>query len=232
MSSLKVYIVDTFDKSFAENREALSHSLSPYRTAKLAKLAPEPGENFTSSRRASNYDLCLAAGLVTDIGLKAYGLREKDMKYGFIAKGKPVFLDYPEIRFNISHAGHYAVAAFSEEFEPGIDIESSLRISNGIIYGFFTEGERELILSAPDEISKRMMFGRIWTVREAFMKATGLGISAPRDAYETVMKDGRLAIRQQIFDGEFGTYEMKPLDEYCISVVAGRLTNIESQARG
>ena len=92
MSSLKVYIVNTHDSSFADNREALSRSLSQYRTEKLARLTPrqEDGSEL-SSRRASNYDLCLAAGLVTDIGLQTYGLREKDMKYGFTAKGKPVF---------------------------------------------------------------------------------------------------------------------------------------------
>ncbi len=232
MSSLKVYIVDTLDSSFADNREALSHSLSPYRTNKLARLAPRPEDRYSSSRRASNYDLCLAAGLVTDIGLQTYGLRERDMKYGFTAKGKPVFINCPEIKFNISHAGHYAVAAFSDEFEPGIDIESSLRISSGIIYSFFSEGERNMILSAPDDVSKRLMFGRIWTVREAFMKATGLGLATPRDAYETIMKDGKLAIRQEVCDGEFGTYEMAPIDEYCISVVAGKNINFESQARG
>ncbi len=232
MSSLKVYIVDTLDSSFADNREALSHSLSSYRMEKLARLAPRMESGIISSRRTSNYDLCLAAGLVTDIGLQTYGLREKDMKYGFTAKGKPVFLNYPEIKFNISHAGHYAVAAFSDEYEPGIDIESSLRISNGIIYSFFTESERNMILSAPDDISKRLMFGRIWTVREAFLKSTGLGLATPRDAYETVMKDGRLSVRQQVCDGEFGTFEMAPMDEYCISVVAGKNINFESQARG
>ena len=83
MSSLKVYVVNTLDPSFADNREALAHSLSSYRTEKLEKLAalPETTGNGFSRMRATNYDLSLAAGLVTDIGLQTYGLREKDMKY-------------------------------------------------------------------------------------------------------------------------------------------------------
>ena len=232
MSSLKVYIVNTLDESFAQNREALAHSLSPYRTAKLERLAASRAQDNLSRRRADNYELCLAAGLVTDIGLSAYGLREKDMKYGTAANGKPVFLNHPEIHFNISHAGHFAVAAFSDDYELGIDIESSLRISNRIIYSFFSEGERELILACPDDYSRRLMFGRIWTMHEAFVKSTGLGMAVPRNSYEAVTKDGRLAIRQDLCEGEFGAYEMNPIEDYCVSVVAARNINIESQARG
>ena len=232
MGAVKVYIVDTLDASFAENREALAHSLSQYRTEKLEKLAAA-GENPDIRRlKANNYDLCLAAGLVTDIGLKNYGLREKDMKYGFTGRGKPVFLNCPELHFNISHSGHYAVAAFSEEFDPGIDIERCSRISNRIIYSFFSEGERQMILDRDTDEERKLMFGRIWTVREAFMKATGMGIAAPRDGYEAVMKEGRMAISQHCCEGEFGTFEMAPLDDYCISVVAGRLANAGALARG
>ena len=231
MDSLKVYIVDTHDRSFAENREALSAMLSPYRRAKLERFATA-GTEAAASRRANNYDLCLAAGLVTDIGLKEYGLRERDMKYGTGPGGKPVFLNCPGIHFNIAHSGHYAVAAFSEEYEPGIDIEDCRRISNRVIYGFFGERERELIMAAPDEETKMLMFGRIWTVREAFVKSTGLGLSVPRDAYETVMKEGRLAISQRVCEGEFGTRELTPIGDYCISVVAGKNIHFERQARG
>ena len=231
MDSLKVYIVDTHDESFTENREALSRMLSPYRRAKLERFA-SAGTETAAARRANNYDLCLAAGLVTDIGLKAYGLNESDMKYGTAAGGKPIFINHPEIRFNISHAGHYAVAAFSDEYEPGIDIEDCRRISNRIIFGIFGEEERRLIMEAPDEATRMQMFGRIWTVREAFVKSTGLGLATPRDAYGTVMKNGRLAITQRVCEGEFGTRELSPIGDYCISVVAGKNINFERQARG
>lgn len=230
MGAVRVYIVDTLDKSFVDNREVLAQSLSSYRTEKLKELAMVNDETNVRHLKATNYDLCLAAGLVTDIGLQSYGLREKDMKYGFVGRGKPVFLNRPEIHFNISHSGHYAVAAFSEEFDPGIDIERCSRISNRIIYSFFTEGERELILSRESEEEQRHMFGRIWTVREAFMKATGMGIATPRDGYEAVIKEGRLAVSQTCCDGEFGTFEMTPLGDYCISVVARRLVSSASIA--
>ena len=231
MDALKVYIVDTHDESFAENREALSRMLSPYRRAKLERFV-SGGPEGAAARRSNNYDLCLAAGLVTDIGLKDYGLREKDMKYGTAAGGKPIFLNHPEIRFNISHAGHYAVAAFSDEYEPGIDIEDCRRISNRIIFSIFGEEERKLIMEAPDEETRMRMFGRIWTVREAFVKATGLGLATPRDSYSTVMKDGRLAISQRVCEGDFGTRELSPIGDYCISVVAGKNIHFERQARG
>ena len=230
MGDLRVYIVDTMDASFAENREALVRSLSPYRAAKLEKFTGSADDAHAGQVKAANYNLCLAAGLVTDIGLKTYGLREKDMSYGFTGRGKPVFLNRPDIRFNISHSGQYAVAVFSQTYDPGIDIERCSRISNRIIYSFFTEGEREMILSQPDEDSRRRMFGRIWTIREAFMKATGMGMATPRDGFETVMKDGRLGIRQSCAEGEFGTCEIMPLGDYCISVVAGPVLAGQEQA--
>lgn len=230
MGALRVYIVDTLDKSFTENREALASSLSTFRRNKLSRFSMTEADKDARHMKATNYDLCLAAGLVTDIGLSTYGLREKDMKYGLNPHGKPVFLNHPDIKFNISHSGHFAVAAFSEEFDPGIDIERCSRISNRIIYSFFTEGERRLILSQQNELEQSRMFGRIWTVREAFMKATGLGLSAGREGYEAVLKDGRLAISQNLFDGEFGTYEMNPVGEYCISVVGARNVKTGVQA--
>lgn len=233
MGDIRVFIVDTKDPSFAGNREALLTNLSEYRIGKIqacsANLRTNAADEALAARHEAVRDLCIAAGLVTEIGLGQYGLHEKDMQYGFVGRGKPVFLNHPEIHFNISHSGHYAVAAFSEKYDPGIDIEQCSRVSSRIIYGFFSESERELILSQPDEASRRLMFGRIWTVREAFVKAGGMGIAAPKDGYRAVLRDdGRLAIEQECFEGRFGTFELNPVGDYCISVVGRQLSGAEA----
>ena len=90
--------------------------------------------------------------------------------------GKPFFVNYPDIFFNISHSQTALAVAFSRN-EIGFDIENINRRRNslGIAKRFFTKREIELCDRANQASSD--IFLRIWTAKEAMLKLSGTGIS-------------------------------------------------------
>ena len=81
---------------------------------------------------------------------------------------------------NLSHSGSRAVLAVSDG-AVGIDIEPVREYSMKIVRRFFSEREQAYV-----SMNGAEGFFRIWTLKEAFMKATGEGISLGIDSFETV----------------------------------------------
>lgn len=100
------------------------------------------------------------------------------LRFSYGTHGKP-HLEC-DLRFNLSHSGGLAVVAVALGREIGIDIE---KLRNGFSFNelaqrFFSPYEAALIRSLPDEPKMREFF-RLWTRKEAYMKALGIGISLP-----------------------------------------------------
>ena len=89
--------------------------------------------------------------------------------------GKPSLLDFPELQFNISHSLDRLVLLFAP-CQCGIDIESLSRSLDfePIMKRFFGPEE---IASWQAQSEPRQAFFRGWTRKEAYLKATGDGIS-------------------------------------------------------
>jgi 4'-phosphopantetheinyl transferase len=99
------------------------------------------------------------------------------------AFGKPALVPapgVPDIRFNISHAAGVVAIALSLDREIGVDVESSDHPVDclDIARSQFSFVEVELLesLSAKD---RRDAFFAIWTLKEAWTKARGAGLSLP-----------------------------------------------------
>lgn len=84
------------------------------------------------------------------------------------------------INFNVSHSGRHALLAFSAAHEVGIDIQQlrSTTDLNGIAERFFAEREVGRWRKLPPE-SRTRAFYACWARKEAFIKATGRGLSYP-----------------------------------------------------
>ncbi len=97
--------------------------------------------------------------------------------------GKPHLADSP-LRFNLSHSGEWAVFAFATGREIGVDVEQ-VRADRDLIpiaHRFFAPSEVECLscLSASEQVEA---FYRIWTRKEAVIKAHGAGLSLPLDSF-------------------------------------------------
>ena len=141
-------------------------------------------EKIKALRMRKDKNLSLGAGVLLDRGLKEYGLCERNMEYGFIQNKKPVFLNAPDVHFNISHSGTMAIAAFSDS-PVGCDIEMCAKADLKLSDRFFTEREAELLHLLPEK-ERDGMFYRLWTIKESYMKYTGEGMSLPLNAFEII----------------------------------------------
>lgn len=103
--------------------------------------------------------------------------------------GKP-YIKNCKIHFNISHCENMLAYAFSDE-EIGIDIERIRPISLNILKRFFSEEEQEYVLGhtpTQDDYKKcentetLERFYRIFTLKEAICKKSGIGIKDLKDA--------------------------------------------------
>ncbi len=87
------------------------------------------------------------------------------------SQGKPYFMSHREIFFNISHSSNYVVCIIGDR-PVGIDIEGGRKGRHNLARSFFDSTEAEWI----EECDSDERFFRIWTLKEAYGKATGRGV--------------------------------------------------------
>ena len=95
----------------------------------------------------------------------------------FGAHGKPSLAERPDVHYNIAHADGIAAVAVSE-FECGIDCERVREYDPRVMKRVCAQAEQALINAAP-EAERGMLFFRLWTLKEAYVKALGRGLSFP-----------------------------------------------------
>ena len=90
--------------------------------------------------------------------------------------GKPRLVK-STLSFNVSHSGDTGLVAVSLCEEIGVDIENWRAIDNreAIVQRHFSEKEKIQWLDVIEE-DKEVIFFKIWTCKEAFIKATGRGL--------------------------------------------------------
>ena len=94
--------------------------------------------------------------------------------------GKPEIATPPiPLRFNLSHTTAHIVCAVTPEYDLGIDIEDTLRTNDvlAIADRYFSEAEMAELQQLSNTEQKTDRFFDYWTLKEAYMKASGEGIS-------------------------------------------------------
>lgn len=129
--------------------------------------------------------------------LAAYlGAEPKKLSFRYSDKEKPALAGAHaarEIEFNISHSGTVALLAFTRGREVGVDVELIRHDFDveGIAHRFFSEHERkELMAFALEE--RHAAFFRCWTRKEAYVKATGAGLSLPLTHFDVSLGAGNI----------------------------------------
>lgn len=114
-------------------------------------------------------------------------LSPPQIQFSTNAYGKP-FVANQSVHFNISHSNELSLYAFSRDTEIGIDIEywRERKYFDGIIDSNFSEQE-QAIYHGLDEPLKIASFYQGWTCNEAYIKAIGMGLSYPLQAFSVEM---------------------------------------------
>ena len=132
------------------------------------------------------FALCRAA--LRAILCSQLGCRNRQLAFGASRHGKPYALVKGKpapIGFNVSHGSAHGLIAFAAEGRLGVDVEepSPTRDLDGLIGSVMGPRERaELALAHGNH--RLHLFYRLWTVKEALIKALGSGFSLDVSRFE------------------------------------------------
>lgn len=135
------------------------------------------------------------------------GLTEEQQKLIRNDYGKPSLEYYPEIYFNISHCNGLAMCVVTDS-ETGADAENIRKFPERVMKRCFTEREMKFVL---DSSNPEKSFFQIWTLKESYVKAIGIGISYPMKNAEFIIENNSITANterhfdfvQIITDNEF-----------------------------
>ena len=90
-----------------------------------------------------------------------------------------------DVRFNVSHSHDLALIAVSRGREVGIDVERIRPLADldSIVMRHFAPAERRILRHAASA-DRLSLFYRYWTLKEAYVKAEGLGMHTSLDAVD------------------------------------------------
>lgn len=144
--------------------------------------------------------------------LSRYGdLAPRDWQFEKNEYGRPSIasdLGYGALQFNISHTEGLIAIAFALERDIGIDVERADRDSDVVQLAdrYFSEHEVRDLHRIPAE-EQKLRFFDYWTLKEAYIKARGMGLSIPLNQFSFdvmnnpgnigLILDPRLGDRQQ-----------------------------------
>jgi 4'-phosphopantetheinyl transferase len=117
-----------------------------------------------------------------------------DLEFCYSKKEKPSLAQRhaeSNIQFNVSHSGGIALYAFAWRRELGIDVEKinpDVEVA-AIARRFFSEHEQKQLLALPSDEQVEAFF-RCWTRKEAYIKATGDGLSLPLSQFDVSLEPG------------------------------------------
>jgi 4'-phosphopantetheinyl transferase len=116
------------------------------------------------------------------------GIAPEDIRFAENAYGRPEIANEAgralDIRFNLSHTAGLVVLALTSGRDVGIDVEAVSRrdASLDIADRFFSPSEAAALRTQPASDRDRRFFD-YWTLKEAYIKARGMGLSLSLDKF-------------------------------------------------
>lgn len=163
--SVHLWIADL--RKWRPRAHDLKHLLSADETGRLNRLKiPSKQNDFLCSR-----------GILRII-LSNYSKEDPgELQIEYSSAGKP-FMQNAEVQFNISHSKDFLICGVSLSGRVGVDIQEIYSISSidWIVNHYFSAEEERYLHAIQSEDIYQMHFFAIWTAKEAFLKAVGLGI--------------------------------------------------------
>lgn len=116
------------------------------------------------------------------------------------AYGKPELVSKQSDRplcFNLSHSGDCMVLAVSRHPQLGVDLENASRNRRvgKIADRFFAPTEVAALLALP-EAQQLERFYDLWTLKEAYIKARGLGLAIALDSFAFSFKEDKISLAE------------------------------------
>jgi 4'-phosphopantetheinyl transferase len=201
-------------------------------------LNPEEIEKVDRFRFKKDRDLSLTARVLVRYLFSLYYSLPPEI-FSFVANsyGKPSLapgsgpLNGEIIKFNLSHTKGIVVCGLCKDYEIGVDVERLGRnASSEIASRFFSRTETDWITQS-SEGEREDRFLNIWTLKEAYIKAKGKGLSIPLDSFSINPKGESIHIKFKDADRrekgwQFFTWRPKPAVQIATAVQAQKPIHI------
>jgi len=144
-------------------------------------------------------------GILNQLIANYLNIKLSDILFEKNKKQKPFIKGYPHLQFNLTYSLNYILIAFRfckenqmnySNLQIGVDVEDVTRSIDIalIIKDYFTFEEQNEILNAP---SPANVFFKLWTRKEALVKATGTGLTNQLKTYNLFPPVSKLLIKEQ-----------------------------------
>lgn len=158
--------------------------LSPDEAQRAARF------HFQKDRR----QFLLTRALVRDVLSRYVGVKPSALAFARSEYGKPSLADPARspVAFSLSHTKGLSVCAVAPLEMIGVDVERLDRTNchPEVANRFFAPAEAAY-LKALEGDARRLEFLRLWTLKEAFVKARGKGLSIPLTSFQIGFAPGR-----------------------------------------
>ncbi len=132
---------------------------------------------------------------------RALGQEPSSLRFLINPFGKPQLypLPAPPLHFNLSHSGDFVLIALSRSGPVGVDVErhrddlAPLELGRDV----FSEREYALLVLTPAE-RQRDFFFDLWSVKEAYLKARGLGLSLSPQKCSIIASDNKFMLAETL----------------------------------
>lgn len=135
----------------------------------------------------------VAHGWKRQILARYAGAPPEGLRFACGAHGKPALEGVGDLHFNLSHSSHVALIAVAAGGPVGVDVEAWDRAVEHLELAerFFSPAERaELRALAHDRAAVVAGFFAAWTRKEAYLKATGHGITRGLHHFDVTLAPG------------------------------------------
>jgi 4'-phosphopantetheinyl transferase len=108
----------------------------------------------------------------------------QDVDLAIAAYGKPILgpRHSAQFGFNVSHSGNFGLIALCDTCALGCDLEAIALPREDVAERFFAPAEIAALHASPMS-DRAMLFTRLWTRKEAVLKALGLGLASGLDQF-------------------------------------------------
>ena len=196
-----IYVADITPLKKADLFDEVYRSVSEEREKKIDRM------RFQKDRCLSLGVECLLMCACRDFGVDYE--RERVITEAF---SKPKFADLP-LHFNLSHSEERVMCVMSN-LPVGCDVEKNNPIDLDIAKRFFFEEEYRAIESCETQKSREDLFFRLWTLKESFMKCTGLGFQLPLNEFSISVGPEGIRVKQSLDDAHYIFFEKDLQDGY------------------
>ena len=185
---------------------------------------------FERHRRA----YIVSRGFLRDVLSRYLKSQPGVLKFSYGAYGKPALNGEhkdTKLRFNMSHSHKVGLLALTEESVIGVDVEHIRAdfATEEIARRFFSRCEVDVFNTLANEEQVAAFF-RCWTRKEAFIKATGRGLSQALDGFDVTLGPGEKAELLRAEDDDASRWSLCDIDvgpDYAAALaVEGRLLNL------